>query len=128
MSPVRKRSDTNTCTFLATYRQVCLPGLHISLGIFYRLFSLLEDVCHQLDFKLAQNTSPSHSSQTSFTEYSLALDQTTELQDERQNLDEAAETLEQVASYLTLNLPSPLTSPVIRDLSSGAASKRDRIS
>ncbi len=114
--------------YLAVNTQVCLPGLHISLGIFYRLFSLLEDACHQLDFKLAQNTSPSPASQTSFNEYSLALHQTRELQDEREKLDEAAATLEQVASYLTLHLPDPLTSPVIRGLSADAASKRDRIS
>ena len=29
--------------------QVCPPGLHISLGIFYRLFQLMEDECHVLD-------------------------------------------------------------------------------
>ncbi len=29
--------------------QVCPPGLHIGLGIFYRLFQLMEDQCHQLD-------------------------------------------------------------------------------
>ena len=31
---------------------MCPPGLHITLGIFYRLFSLLEDECHQLDLKV----------------------------------------------------------------------------
>ncbi len=29
--------------------QVCPPGLHITLGIFYRLFQLMEDDCHELD-------------------------------------------------------------------------------
>ncbi|XP_064402593.1 uncharacterized protein LOC135348339 isoform X1 [Halichondria panicea] len=29
--------------------QVCPPGLHISLGIFYRLFQLMEDECRALD-------------------------------------------------------------------------------
>ena len=28
---------------------MCPPGLHISLGIFFRMFSLLEDDCHQQD-------------------------------------------------------------------------------
>ncbi len=28
---------------------ICPPGLHITLGIFYRLFQLLEDECHVLD-------------------------------------------------------------------------------
>ena len=33
--------------------KVCLPGLHITLGIFDRLFSLLEDSCHGLDVSVA---------------------------------------------------------------------------
>ena len=34
-----------------------MPGLHISLGIFYRLFTLLETSCHQWDLDLAQHAS-----------------------------------------------------------------------
>jgi hypothetical protein len=30
------------------------PGLHISLGIFYRLFTLLEMDCHKLDLRMAR--------------------------------------------------------------------------
>ena len=35
------------------YLQVCPPGLHITLGIFYRLFVLLEEVAHELDLRCA---------------------------------------------------------------------------
>ena len=35
--------------------QVCIPGLHISLGIYYRLFKLLEDAVHCLDFEVASS-------------------------------------------------------------------------
>ena len=38
---------THTC------RYAHLHGLHISLGIFYRLFSLLENECHELDIMVA---------------------------------------------------------------------------
>ena len=31
------------------YIQVCLPGLYISLGLFHRLFTLLEEECQTLD-------------------------------------------------------------------------------
>ena len=31
------------------YIQVCLPGLHISLGLFHRLVTLLEEECQTLD-------------------------------------------------------------------------------
>ena len=30
-----------------------MPGLHISQGIFLKLFELLEDACHELDLKVA---------------------------------------------------------------------------
>ena len=36
---------------------MCLPGLHITLGIFYRLFCLLEDECRNLDLKVATESS-----------------------------------------------------------------------
>ena len=32
---------------------MCIPGLHLSLGIFNRLWTLLEEACSELDFKLA---------------------------------------------------------------------------
>jgi hypothetical protein len=32
--------------------QVCPPGLHITLGIFQRLFNLLEEECHMLDLQV----------------------------------------------------------------------------
>ncbi len=31
--------------------KVCIPGLHLSLGIFNRLWKLLENSCQELDFK-----------------------------------------------------------------------------
>ena len=33
--------------------KVCIPGLHLSLGIFDRLWNLLEKACKDLDFKSA---------------------------------------------------------------------------
>lgn len=32
---------------------MCTPGLHLSLGIFNRLWTLLEDACKSIDFKCA---------------------------------------------------------------------------
>ncbi len=39
------------------HKQVSPPGLHITLGIFYRLFSLLESECHLLDLKVREEDS-----------------------------------------------------------------------
>ena len=41
-----------------TYIQVCLPGLHITLGVYLRLFTLLEDECHALDVEMTLFSSP----------------------------------------------------------------------
>lgn len=45
------------------YNDLSTPGLHISLGVFYRLFDLLEIAVNKLDFQVAQNASlhPSNS-------------------------------------------------------------------
>ena len=66
---------------MMTYSQVCPPGLHISLGIFFRLFTLLEDECHELDV--------CHSSQfqgstagSSFTAFVTAMKRQAELRDD----------------------------------------------
>ena len=41
------------CSFTLLYLQVSIPGLHISLGIFYRLFDLLEEAVNKFDFQVA---------------------------------------------------------------------------
>ena len=40
-----------------SFAQVCLPGLHITLGIFYRLFTLLEEACHKQDLRVVMEDS-----------------------------------------------------------------------
>ena len=35
--------------------QVCPPALLITLGVFFRLFTLLEDACHALDLEMAES-------------------------------------------------------------------------
>ena len=36
---------------------VCPPGLYITLGVFIKLYGLLEDECHNLDLELALHSS-----------------------------------------------------------------------
>ncbi len=81
-----------------------------------------------MDFKLAHKASSSQVAQTSFTAYSLALHQTRELNEEWQKLEEEASTLQQVASYLTLNLPDPLNNPVISGVLAEVTSRRAQMS
>ena len=37
---------------------MCFPGLHLSLGIFNRLWILLEEECTEVDLALAQESAP----------------------------------------------------------------------
>ena len=63
------------------YTQVCIPGLHISLGIFNRLYSLLENACHELDLLQAEDTGAGDTrAGTSFGQYSAALRRLSEVQ------------------------------------------------
>lgn len=53
--PIDIVKHTNTkVTDLLNLIQVRLPGLHMSLGIYDRLWSLLEGACTELDLLLAQ--------------------------------------------------------------------------
>ena len=48
----------------------------MTLGIFFRLWSLLETACHELDLELARCSSPLPTDVKSFKQYSLLVQQT----------------------------------------------------
>lgn len=63
-------------TVCQTYnKQVCLPGLHITLGIFMRLFTLMEDECHKLDLEMAESESmvPSAGDKQTYTNFTTLI-------------------------------------------------------
>ena len=66
-------------------QQVCIPGLHISLGVFHKLFTLFENSAHQLDILIATtlgHTRDEHQTlQYSFSQY-VEVPQLTEEADE----------------------------------------------
>ncbi len=49
--------------------QVCPPGLHITLGIFYRLFQLMEDDCHELDVAIREEEDSREKGGPSYSHY-----------------------------------------------------------
>eukprot|EP00731_Ephydatia_muelleri_P017018 Em0010g116a len=60
--------------FSSITMEVCLPALHISMGIFYKLYSLLEEECHLLDLKLAlQLSTDAELTTASYEEYATAV-------------------------------------------------------
>ena len=78
-----------------------MPGLHITLGIFYRLFVLLEEACHLLDVKLA-NAGRQEDTLHSFKLYSTALQNISELEEEKQREEEEASAAEQLRTFLAV--------------------------
>ena len=88
--------------------QISIPGLHISLGVFYRLFRLLEDAAHKMDFTTAP-TMPSQASQTSFSKYVNAMKHLEELREERVALLGKAEMYDQVITLAAVNQSTALT-------------------
>ena len=84
--------------------------MHITLGIFFRLFSLLEDECHCLDLEVAKrNVQPDD--RTTFATYVSSLHQRASLQEEKDQLTNLINTINQVITYLALNLPDPQQNP-----------------
>ncbi|KAL5510583.1 hypothetical protein EMCRGX_G006149 [Ephydatia muelleri] len=73
-------------------KKVCLPGLHISQGIFLKIFNLLENACHDLDVKMALIHSGHSTLSPSYTNHVLNL----------QELNRAKAELDTVVQYLTM--------------------------
>ena len=82
------------------HTQVCLPGLHITLGIFTKLYGLLEDECHALDLELALLSS--EEAHSSFDTYSQELQMLRSLQSELNQAEEAYAVLQQMTTYVSL--------------------------
>ena len=78
-----------------------MPGLHITLAIFYRLFVLLEEACHLLDVKLAESGRQDDTLH-SFKLYSAAVQTISELEKERAREEEEASAAEQLSTFLAV--------------------------
>ena len=93
---------------------MCLPVLHITLGIFYRLFTLLEDECHKLDLAMAAQTTPLTNDRDSYTAYSNLVHQERSLLDQKTAIEGEIQWLDQMVSYLTLNSTNPSNDPTLQ--------------
>ena len=84
---------------------MCPPGLHISLGIFFRLFSLLEDDCHEVDVRHTLQLQGSTAGST-FNTFMTVLQRQSTLRDSSRRVSEQIKVLEQLLT-LTLVTVSP---------------------
>ena len=85
--------------------QVCIPGLHISLGIFNRLWDLLENACTQLDLELAKESDGMDGN--TFERYGQALHKAAVLREQLKVEQQHLVVVCNLATYLMLNLPNP---------------------
>ncbi len=92
---------------------MCPPGLHITLGVFLRLFTLLEDECHKLDLQLASMTAPLSGDRVAYVDFTVTIQMERTLLDERENLDQEIILLNQTLSLLSLMAVNPSTNPNI---------------
>jgi hypothetical protein len=92
---------------------VCIPGLHISLGIFDRLWELLEDACNELDITIIK-----HEHQTTtgedFGVYITALNNAQQLREKIKIQHQHAAVLGDLVTYLMLHLPNAASDPILK--------------
>ncbi len=115
-------------TFIrVTFHKVCLPGLHITLGVYLRLFTLLEDDCHKLDMEMAELTSPQSGDRPSYTNYTKVIQTERDLLDELDCMKGQLKWLEQTLTLTTLNSSNPSTDPQVHTLVTLIKEKKKRI-
>ena len=92
---------------------MCLPGLHITQGIFQKIFTLLEDECHNLDLKLAHQHSSEQRS-GSFSPYAEALQQLRKAYEDLDAAKQSVTVLEQLMVYTSVAVGQ--TNPLVQGL------------
>ena len=116
----------STCThstqMFCIPHQVCPPGLHITLGIFYRLWCLLEAGCHELDLELAKRTSATPTDRDSFKQYSSLLKQLAPLSEKKIELVQLTSSLNSVLGDLAIQFSNADSHPLVQALKEEARS------
>lgn len=128
LSQVNIKNLSATCItqYMYIYEQVCPPGLHITLGIFQRLFNLLEAECNLLDEKV---TAPCDTGTTnSFDAYLKSKEEIQNLEDEKSALTTESEQAQQLLVLLLLNCPDPQNNPQINSVANVISQNTRRIS
>jgi len=99
--------------------------LHLSLGIFDRIWTLLEEGCTELDLKLAESSSGSDFGGSKFRE---ALARKSLLLSELDRQKTYTTLLDQMTTYLCLTLPDAQTSSFLQELKKEAETAHNILS
>ena len=99
---------------------MCFPGLHLSLGIFNRLWTLLEEACTEVDLALAQESTPGEVN-NSFNRYLITLRELHQVKQQHAVQRQHADVLHETVTYLSIDLPDAETDPSLTALRAHAA-------
>ena len=105
--------------------QVCFPGLHISLGIFKRIWTILEDSCTKLDLMLAEHAT-SGNFRGSYHKYVSALSNIVKLKEEMERLTLSARLLDHLLTYAIVSSPTPAVMVAQKSMIDKAKSQRSK--
>ena len=92
--------------------------------IFYRLYTLLEEACHELDVKAQLQDSQAGAS---YDRYISALRQQSALKEDQERLAVQVNSLEQLVTLLGITLPSAASQPAYNHLCSEVAERREKL-
>lgn len=81
---------------------MCLPALHISLGIFYRLYTLLEQAAYELDLLLAEKTNCGEIGGSTYGRYLSLLQKKHKLEEQRDTYLQSLNGLQQLSTCLAV--------------------------
>ena len=94
---------------------MCIPGLHLSLGIFNRLWSLLGDACSELDLKLAESSRGSDGGST-YNHYVALLKRRSALRTELNDKQSHVTLMREMVAFASLTLPDAEHSNMLKEL------------
>ena len=100
----------------------------MSLGIFNRLFTLLEGECQHLDALLASKQGGEGVGGATFQRYTSALKELSQLKEQRDNEQKKATLLSQLSTHLSLTVMEPQQNPVIQRLRQEASAAQGNLS
>ncbi len=107
---------------------MCIPGLHISLGVFLRLFELLEKAAHELDVLIAmalgRKTQQPQELRQAFVQHIEVLRSISALTKEANEAMDHADFLDSISSWTVLSSESETEDPQVAAMREEARSSR----
>ena len=84
---------------------MCIPGLHLLLGIYNRLWSLLGDACNELDLMLAYSSLDNISSNGTYSQYVSLVKRRLQLQYEVSDQQNYLFVMNEMVTFASISLP-----------------------